>query len=87
MKKSTIATLLLTTSAYLSLAPVIAGAQDKTREQVKQELTQARHDGVVPSSKQQYPNTDQATARNKEIHNVTTHGGEARPAVDKHDSR
>ncbi|BBU32332.1 hypothetical protein BTHE68_60660 (plasmid) [Burkholderia sp. THE68] len=57
----------------------------KSRQQVQQELVQAQHDGITPSTKTQYPPTDAMVARNKEVHAATTHRGEKSPATDHHD--
>jgi len=63
-----------------------AQAQGKTREQVRQELAQARHDGVIPLSKTKYPPTPDQIARNKEVHAAAMHRGEGSPTADHHDS-
>ncbi|RQS71520.1 DUF4148 domain-containing protein [Burkholderia sp. Bp8963] len=44
--------------------------QGKTREQVRQELIQAYHDGMLPNSKRDYPPSRETIARNKELHNL-----------------
>ncbi|KVR01277.1 DUF4148 domain-containing protein [Burkholderia ubonensis] len=76
-------------AALLSIAAFSEGAaaQSKTRQEVLQELLQARHDGVIPSTKQDYPPSPALVARNKEIHRVTVHGGEQAPMFDAHDER
>ena len=61
-------------------------AQGKSRAQVQQELAQARHDGVIPVSKTNYPPTDEQMARNKQLHAIAKHPGEASPNFDQHDS-
>lgn len=58
-----------------SSAPMVSQSgsvapQSKTREQVRQELIRAYHDGVLPTSKHDYPPSPQTIARNKELHNV-----------------
>lgn len=63
-----------------------AQAQARTREQVQQELIQARHDGMMPLSKTKYPPTADLIARNREVHAATMHRGEGSPAADHHDS-
>ncbi|WP_175952248.1 DUF4148 domain-containing protein [Burkholderia sp. BCC0405] len=60
-------------------------AQQKTRQEVRQELVRARHDGAIPSH--DYPASPAAVARNREIHRATVHRGEAAPLVDAHDNR
>ncbi|QYD72581.1 DUF4148 domain-containing protein [Paraburkholderia edwinii] len=78
---------LLAFTASLSAAFVTeaALAQGKTREQVQQELAQARHDGVVPITKTSYPPSAEQIARNKELHAISKHAGEASPGIDHHD--
>ncbi|WP_407973385.1 DUF4148 domain-containing protein (plasmid) [Burkholderia pyrrocinia] len=44
--------------------------QCKTREQVRQELIPAYHDGVLPTSKHDYPPSPATIARNKELYNL-----------------
>jgi hypothetical protein len=61
-------------------------AQGKSRAQVNQELVQAQHDGVIPSSKTQYPPDANTIARNKQLHAVSRHAGETKPSMDRHDS-
>ncbi|MGK8405162.1 MULTISPECIES: DUF4148 domain-containing protein [Burkholderia cepacia complex] len=43
-------------------------SQGKTREQVRQELIQAWHDGLLPTSRHDYPPSPATIARNKELH-------------------
>ncbi|WP_408580336.1 DUF4148 domain-containing protein [Burkholderia ubonensis] len=76
-------------AASLSIAAFSEGAaaQSKTRQEVLQELLQARHDGVIPSTKQDYPPSPALIERNKEIHRATVHGGEQSPMFDAHDER
>ncbi|RQS93327.1 DUF4148 domain-containing protein [Burkholderia contaminans] len=62
-------------------------AQQKTRQEVRQELVRARHDGVIPSPNHDYPASPAAVARNREIHRATVHRGETAPMVDAHDNR
>lgn len=62
-------------------------AQQKTRQEVRQELVRARHDGVIPSPNHDYPASPAAVARNREIHRATVHRGETAPIVDAHDNR
>ncbi|KDR28449.1 MULTISPECIES: DUF4148 domain-containing protein [Caballeronia] len=76
---------MLTVCATLGLVSEVAIAQSKSREQVRQELIQARHEGITPASKTQYPPTEAVLARNKEIHAATTHAGERSPSADQHD--
>ncbi|CAB3756538.1 DUF4148 domain-containing protein [Paraburkholderia humisilvae] len=78
---------LLAISASLCAAFVTeaALAQGKTREQVQQELAQARHDGMLPISKTNYPPTDEQIARNKQLHAIAKHSGETSPSIDHHD--
>lgn len=74
-----VAATLLSTTALQA-----AHAQGKTREEVRQELIRAQRDGVVPYSKGQYPSTDVWTARNKQLHALSTHSGETPPSLDRH---
>ncbi|WP_244962344.1 DUF4148 domain-containing protein [Burkholderia diffusa] len=62
-----------------------ATAQSRTRQEVRQELLRARHDGVIPSPKHDYPPSPATIARNQEIHRSTVHRGESAPVVDAHD--
>ena len=59
--------------------------QGKTRDQVRQELVQARHDGLTQSSPTRYPPNAQQIAQNKARHEAGTHRGEPSAAVDQHD--
>ena len=76
-------------AAVLSIAAIsqAAAAQQKTRQEVRQELVRARHDGVIPSPNHDYPASPATVARNQEIHRATVHRGEAAPQVDAHDNR
>ncbi|PCE33984.1 hypothetical protein BZL54_02220 [Burkholderia ubonensis subsp. mesacidophila] len=76
-------------AASLSIAAFSEGAaaQSKTRQEVLQELLQARHDGVIPSTKNDYPASPALVERNREIHRATVHGGEPAPMFDAHDAR
>jgi hypothetical protein len=66
-------------------ASQVAQAQGKSRAEVKQELVQAQHTGVIPSSKTQYPPDANTIARNKQTHAIAWHGGEKAPSLDQHD--
>ncbi|KWF26788.1 hypothetical protein WL88_10570 [Burkholderia diffusa] len=46
-------------------------SRGKTREQVQQELNQAYHDGLLPTSKHDYPPSEATIARNKELHRLS----------------
>ncbi|MGV7241742.1 DUF4148 domain-containing protein [Caballeronia sordidicola] len=75
----------------LTCASVVAFAQTppsgKTRQQVQQELVQARHDGIIPTTKNDYPPSAATVARNQDVHAVTKHPGERVPAqADLHDT-
>ncbi|RQR37630.1 DUF4148 domain-containing protein [Burkholderia sp. Bp9143] len=63
-----------------------AAAQSRSRLEVRQELLRARHDGVIPSPKHDYPPSRATIARNQDIHRSTVHRGEAAPLVDAHDN-
>ncbi|WP_321939651.1 DUF4148 domain-containing protein [Burkholderia cepacia] len=80
---------MIVAAAVLSIAAIsqAAAAQQKTRQEVRQELVRARHDGVIPSPNHDYPASPAAVAHNQEIHRATVHRGEAAPLVDAHDNR
>ncbi|UVE67529.1 DUF4148 domain-containing protein [Burkholderia pyrrocinia] len=75
--------------AVLSIATFsqTVAAQAKTRQEVRQELVRALHDGVIPSPNHDYPASLATVARNREIHRSTVHRGEKAPMVDAHDNR
>lgn len=62
-----------------------AQSQGNTRDEVRQELLQARHDGLTQSSPTRYPPNAQQIAQNKTRHEAGTHRGEPSAAVDQHD--
>ncbi|ABC34118.1 DUF4148 domain-containing protein [Burkholderia thailandensis] len=68
----------------LAVSPA-AFAQGKTRGEVKQELIQAQHEGVVPAGKNDYPPSAALVKRNKEVHAIAVHGGKTSVALDQHD--
>ena len=90
MKTVKLAALFVTATLSLGIASQAAFAQTqtqgKTRAEVINELKQAQHDGVVPTSKTQYPPTSEMVARNKELHVISMHAGEKTPQADHHDS-
>ncbi|WP_175952249.1 DUF4148 domain-containing protein [Burkholderia sp. BCC0405] len=90
MKTATLAALFVTAALSLGIATQAAFAQTqtqgKTRTQVVNELKQAQHDGVVPTSKTQYPPTGELVARNKALHGMSVHGGEKKLQTDNHDN-
>ncbi|MDR6497403.1 hypothetical protein J2785_000545 [Burkholderia ambifaria] len=90
MKTAKLAALFVTATLSLGMATQAAFAQTqtqgKTRAQVVNELKQAQHDGIVPTSKTQYPPTSEIVARNKELHGISVHGGEKKPQADNHDN-
>ncbi|MCA8214745.1 DUF4148 domain-containing protein [Burkholderia cepacia] len=89
MKTAQLAALFVTATLSLGMATQAAFAQTqtqgKTRTQVVNELKQAQHNGVVPTSKTQYPPSSELIARNKELHGISVHGGEKKPQTDNHD--
>jgi chaperone required for assembly of F1-ATPase len=85
MSTAKLALLAVATSLCAAFVTEVALAQGKTREQVRQELAQARHDGMLPISKTSYPPTADQMARNRELHAIARHPGEANPAIDHHD--
>ena len=86
MKAIKFAALLVTSTIALGAVSQAALAQAKTRDEVRQELAQAQHDGLIPSSTTHYPPSDALIARNKETHAIARHAGEKTPPVDHHDS-
>ncbi|MFH5254977.1 DUF4148 domain-containing protein [Burkholderia semiarida] len=90
MRSANLAAWLVVATLSLGMATQAAFAQTqtqgKTRTQVVNELKQAQHDGIVPISKTQYPPTGELIARNKELHEISVHGGEKKPQTDNHDS-
>lgn len=92
MKTVKRAALFATATLSLGIATQAAFAQTqtqmlgKTRVEVINELKQAQHDGVVPTSKTQYPPTSEIVARNRELHGISVHAGEKAPQADHHDS-
>ncbi|MGC3023857.1 DUF4148 domain-containing protein [Burkholderia sp. DN3021] len=90
MKTAKLAALFVTATLSLGMATQAAFAQTqtqgKTRAQVVNELKQAQHDGIVPTSKTQYPPTSEIVARNKELHGISVHGREKKPQADNHDN-
>lgn len=68
----------------LALSPA-AFAQGKTRDEVRQKLIRAQHEGVVPAGKNDYPPSAALVARNKELHAISVHGGKTDLALDQHD--
>ncbi|POM16106.1 Uncharacterised protein [Burkholderia cepacia] len=80
---------MIVAAAVLPIAALsqAAAAQQKTRQEVRQELVRARHDGVIPSPNHDYPASPATVARNQEIHRATVHRGEMAPRVDAHDNR
>ncbi|MCA8271675.1 DUF4148 domain-containing protein [Burkholderia sp. AU30280] len=75
-----------TALSFAAFSQAVA-AQQKTRQEVRQELVRARHDGAIPSPSHDYPASPAAVARNQEIHRATVHRGETAPLVDAHDNR
>jgi hypothetical protein len=79
-------TVTLAALVSMGVASQAVQAQGKSREEVRQELIQAQHDGKIQSSKTQYPPNAAAIARNKELHAASRHAGETAPVADHHDS-
>ena len=80
------ATLSLGITTQAAFAQTQTQTQGKTRTEVINELKQAQHDGVVPTSKTQYPATSEMISRNKALHVISMHAGEKTPQADHHDS-
>lgn len=85
MKAAKYAMAAVTAGVSIGFVSPLAHAQGKTREQVREELIMARHDGSLPMSKNQYPPTEETMARNREIHAASMHPGEKSPDLDRHD--
>ncbi|SAL79008.1 hypothetical protein AWB71_05811 [Caballeronia peredens] len=85
MRAAKFAVVFALAGASIGLISQSAAAQGKSREQVRQELVQAQHDGITPMSKTQYPPSEATIARNKAMHAAATHGGEKSPSPDQHD--
>ncbi|MFM0187963.1 DUF4148 domain-containing protein [Paraburkholderia nemoris] len=77
----------MTVAAVMSIctASQAAHAQSKSREQVRNELALAQHDGMFQGGKRPYPPNDDTSTRNKELHAISRHAGEKAPSVDQHD--
>jgi uncharacterized protein DUF4148 len=85
MSTAKLSLLAITASLCAAFVTEATLAQGKTREQVQQELAQARHDGMLPVSKTNYPPTAEQIARNRELHAIARRPGEASPSIDHHD--
>ncbi len=85
MKAEKLAAVFIAATLSLGVAAQAAQAQGKTRAQVLEELQRARHEGIVPTSKTQYPPSADIVARNKELHGISVHAGETAPQPDRHD--
>lgn len=70
----------------VGVAAQAAQAQGKSREQVREELIVARHDGKIQNGRTQYPPTAATIARSKEVHVASQHPGETAPVIDHHDN-
>jgi hypothetical protein len=90
MKTTKLTALFVTATLSLGITTQAAfaqtQAQGKTRTEIINELKQAQHDGVVPTSKTQYPATSEMISRNKALHVISMHAGEKTPQADHHDS-
>ncbi|CAB3786201.1 hypothetical protein LMG28614_02252 [Paraburkholderia ultramafica] len=84
MNASKLAIVSMAGALVLGSISTTASAQ-KTRDQVRQELLQAQHDGLVVAGKQPYPPTAETQARNKELHAITKHAGQTGSGFDSHD--
>ncbi|MFB9122141.1 DUF4148 domain-containing protein [Paraburkholderia dipogonis] len=85
MNAARLFTLSVAALTVFGTASQVAQAQGKSRAEVKQELVQAHHTGVIPSSKTQYPPDANTIARNKQTHAIAWHSGEKTPSLDQHD--
>ncbi|MBP0595562.1 DUF4148 domain-containing protein [Paraburkholderia sp. LEh10] len=85
MKAARLAAAIVTATLAMGALSQTAFAQGKSRDQVRNELIQAQHDGMLPVSKTQYPPNANLIERNKEVHASSRHAGEKSPAIDRHD--
>ncbi|AIY41306.1 hypothetical protein LT85_2148 [Collimonas arenae] len=83
--------ILAITAASFSLSTAAENATDtkgKTRQQVRQELKQAQHDGEIPAKNADYPPSRETIQRNKQSHKAAIHPkNETTRGVDTHDDR
>ncbi|SPB14119.1 hypothetical protein NOV72_01368 [Caballeronia novacaledonica] len=86
MKSSTLLASLVIAALSGSVWAQSAQAQGKTREQVKQELLKAQHDGIIPTGKHNYPPTETTIARNKELHQISKHTSRSDASAALHDT-
>ncbi|SMF99594.1 DUF4148 domain-containing protein [Burkholderia singularis] len=70
LDSSAVAGASVTSPAALQAQSANTVSSGKTREQVRQELIQAYHDGLLPTSKLDYPPSEATIARNKELHRL-----------------
>jgi len=63
-----------------------AGTNNRTSEQVRQELIESRHDGTLVRGNGEFPPSDQTVKRKKSEHAAAKHPNEGKaPKVDAHD--
>jgi hypothetical protein len=85
MKSAKFVTLLVVALVSPSTFAQGAIAQSKSRQEIRQELVQARHDGIIPAYRNNFPPNSARVKRNQEVHRLTVHRGEQAPTIDAHD--
>lgn len=84
--------MLVLTAASFSLGAVGAESTSnttgKTRQEVKQELARAQHDGEIPARNADYPPSRETIKRNQQSHKAAVHPkNEKANGIDSHDDR
>lgn len=79
-------------AASLSFSAVAADStsdgKGKTRQEVRQELTEAQHNGQVPARNADYPPSKDTVKRNQQSHKAAVHPkNEKTNGIDSHDDR
>ncbi|KVE28380.1 hypothetical protein WS67_06350 [Burkholderia singularis] len=87
MKTKTIVAASVAIALSMVVSTQAAWAQGKTRAEVKQELVQAQHEGIVPAGKNDYPPSKALIKRNQATHAVSVHGGKPSATLDEHDKQ
>lgn len=63
-------------------------SKGKTRQEVRQELSKAQHDGEIPARNADYPPTQDTIKRNQQSHKSAVHPkNEKANGIDSHDDR
>jgi len=85
MRVSRIIASMAVVSLFAGVFADVAVAQPKSRSEVKRELMQAYHDGLLPGTEANYPPSERLIRINRETHLAVVHPGETNPPLDKHD--